>query len=261
MTVSRPALERLRRASNALAILITLWAAPAVAALDPLNGWWRVLRLAKEAIPAVSAGQYSVIFRDGQLSGKIACNGYWGGYSAKDAVLHIEIEGETTAGCISRRDPGLMDRGGAMLNLLTQTDSFRTEGETLILRSQGKDLIWLRPAPETDRLASAKNDKEKTVPILNSPQWTRRPLPQDVEGLVRKEALYEVRSTQMLCAVAPKGELKDCEIAYPRSMSAQAVGAAYALVEFYRLSPDDTRIARRHHASVLVDLTPPQPPP
>lgn len=232
-----------------------LAAGPTIAGPDPLAGRWRVGRVERVAVPASSQRRTYIVFHDGELFGMDGCSGFSGGYVGNAGGFRTS-PGMTTADyCRSPDDPDLMRRADRLQALVAQIDGYRRRGATIILSARGDDALELTRAPDTDRIQTVGGEDRMT--ILTDPQWSQRPSAEQLSKAKSDLSVGADRSMQLHCAISPTGGLIDCNLVYPRTPQpgSNALRDALDLIEVYRLSPHDTLLAKRTHASILMDIT------
>ena len=83
------------------------------------------------ATPVLSATAVTLAFeKDGRITGRAGCNGYFASYTIQGSTLAIGQAGSTMMYC---SEPGVMDQESTYLSLLSQATAFTVEGDSLFL--------------------------------------------------------------------------------------------------------------------------------
>ncbi len=108
-----------------------------------LAGSWKLTSYgpANAQIPSVTGAEAGLTFnKDGTITGNFGCNGFGGNYAAKgDQVTFREIV-STLMAC----DDPRMAQERAVQRVLTDTATFKIEGNTLTLTKGDMDLVLTR---------------------------------------------------------------------------------------------------------------------
>ena len=118
---------------------------------DPLEGgeWVLVAYGPEGALIELPAGALATIsFADGGLRGSAGCNSYFGEYTASGDAIEVGPLGSTEMWC-----EGRMELEDTFLATLSEATSFTlaTDGGRLTIASAGNVLVFVKPAPVTDR--------------------------------------------------------------------------------------------------------------
>jgi len=95
---------------------------------------WKLVSYGSTAnpTPAVPDVETSLTFGDdGQISGNIGCNSFFGGYKTKDAQITFDTLGSTMMACEEPR----MQQESTVFGLLVGTLNFKIDGDTLTISS------------------------------------------------------------------------------------------------------------------------------
>ena len=102
---------------------------------------WKAIQIGDVMVP--EGIEVTVNFAEGQVTGRSACNSYFGNFSQQDAQLTIESIGMTEMFCT---DEGVMDLEQAFLSRLAQVRSFQVQmGGIALLDANGAAVIYLKP--------------------------------------------------------------------------------------------------------------------
>ncbi|MGY1617716.1 META domain-containing protein [Geodermatophilus sp. SYSU D00691] len=115
---------------------------------DVLGSWELVSGSAGGApLPRPAGVVATLVFGDGELSGRSFCNHFSGTYRLDDGALTVEGLGGTEMGC----DPDVMAAETAFVSALGSVDRAALEGSELVLTGTGVALRFREPAPVPDR--------------------------------------------------------------------------------------------------------------
>ena len=76
---------------------------------------------------------FTLVFSEGQVSGKSGCNSYFSDYTQDGESLSILVLGSTLMACVE--PAGLMDQEAEFQGVLANVDSFEVEGDQLRLET------------------------------------------------------------------------------------------------------------------------------
>lgn len=102
---------------------------------------WQVTQVGDTSVPETM--EITLSFRDGEISGRAACNSYFASYSQQAKQLTFGAAGATKMFC---NEAGVMEMETAFLNSLAQVRSFEIQmGGLVLLDGEGAAVIYLRP--------------------------------------------------------------------------------------------------------------------
>ena len=81
----------------------------------------------------IEGANFTLVFSEGQVSGKSGCNSYFSDYNQDGESLSISVLGSTLMACIE--PAGLMDQETEFQSVLANVDSFSVEGNQLRLET------------------------------------------------------------------------------------------------------------------------------
>ena len=87
----------------------------------------------------IEGASFTMVFSEGQVSGKSGCNSYFSDYTQDGESLSISVLGSTLMACIE--PAGLMDQETEFQSVLKDVDSFSVEGN--LLRLETPDGLFL----------------------------------------------------------------------------------------------------------------------
>ena len=118
----------------ALAVSLMVSMLAACGSRDEVNldgtEWALTLLNGSSPIEGVS---FTLVFSEGQVSGKSGCNSYFSDYTQDGESLSILVLGSTLMACVE--PAGLMDQEAEFQGVLANVDSFEVEGDQLRLET------------------------------------------------------------------------------------------------------------------------------
>jgi heat shock protein HslJ len=125
-------------------LLLVACAAPGSGAADDIRGEWQLVEGTADGVPLPqpAGAQATLVFEDGQLSGRSFCNHYGSTYRIDGTSLELDGLGGTEIGC----EPEIAEAESAYLAALGAVDTVAVEGDVLTLTGPDVSLTF-RPVP------------------------------------------------------------------------------------------------------------------
>jgi heat shock protein HslJ len=91
----------------------------------------------------IEGTEITATFKDGQVSGSAGCNSYFGSYDASGADISFGVIAQTEMACM---DPeGVMDQETEYLGYLAQAQTYRFEGDRLLIYWDDHEALTFEP--------------------------------------------------------------------------------------------------------------------